>query len=366
MSASDLALRFRPGAGSRARLVLDRTSYQRRERRNLLVEGWVIHPAKRLRSLVLAQSGRDVGEASIDLASEAVGKAYADWPGAARCGFRLELPGPGTYSVLAKADEGEQCPVGEIELRDTSEQRLFFMHIAKAGGSSVNAYFSRQFAPDEATRHLESDPAWQNDPQSLEQRYFLSGHVNSVAIDRHLSLDGFRRVTVLREPLEQVISHLAWIRRLAVPGEEERYEAHPPYVQAFADKLAAMELGDPRSLEDLVTGLTREERGLVDNCQCRYLTNTVPEWVRDEHVPPAIERLGWFHHVGFVDRLDDFLAEVSRAMGWPLPIGRGRENVTRDFFGLSASHEDQRAALAPLTRFDAAVIAAARNRSRKN
>ncbi len=357
-----LALRLKPSPGSRARLVLDRSSYQRCERINLSLDGWVVHPDREFRRLVLLEADRERGEALVDQPRESVSRVYADWPGAHRPGFRLVLPEPGRYVLLGEDGEGRRETLGELELADTGQQRLFFMHIAKAGGSSVNAYFSQQFAPDEATRHLESDPAWKMDPGSLEQRYFLSGHVNAVAIDRHLKLHGFRRVTVLREPLEQLVSHLAWIRRLAAPGEEERYEAHPSYVQAFADKLAATDFRDPRALEALVTGLTREERGLVDNCQCRYLTNTVPEWVQAEHVAAAIERLGWFHHVGFVDRLDVFLAEVARAMGWPLPLGSRRENVTREFFGLETLNPDQRAALAPLTRFDEAVVSAARGR----
>jgi hypothetical protein len=342
--------------------VLDRSCYLRCRRIDLPLDGWVVHPEREFRRLVLLQADRERGEAKVDQPRETVARIYADWPGTRRPGFRLVLPGPGVYALLGEDSDGGRELIGELELADTDKQRLFFMHIAKAGGSSVNAYFSRQFAPEEATRHLESDPAWSHDPRLLEQRFFLSGHVNSVAIDRHLKLDGFRRVTVLREPLEQLVSHLAWIRRLATRGEEERYEAHPPYVRAFADKLAATDFREPRALEALVDGLTREERGLVDNCQCRYLTDTVPVWVQEEHVPAAIKRLEWFDHVGFVDRLDDFLAEVARAMGWPLPVGGGRENVTREFFGLATPSADQRAALAPLTRFDEIVLAAARGR----
>jgi hypothetical protein len=342
--------------------MLDRSSYQRCARNNLLLEGWVVHPKWRICRLVLAQEGLEMGDAPVELRREAVARAYADWPGAERPGFRLVLPGPGTWTLLGEAPDGKREPLAQLEWEDKGFQKLFFMHIAKAGGSSVNAYFSRQFAPDEARQHLESDPAWSSDPRSLEKRYFLSGHVNSVAIDRHLKLEGFRRVTVLREPLEQLISHLAWIRRLAAPGEEERYAAHPPYVRAFADKLEMTDFSDPRALNALVDGLTREERGLVDNCQCRYLTDTVPDWVQAGHVSAAVERLGWFHHVGFVDRLDDFLAAVARAMGWPLPVKRGRENVTREFFGLASPSDAQIAALAPLTRFDELVLAAARSR----
>jgi hypothetical protein len=342
--------------------VLDRPSYQRRARNDLLLEGWVVHPAWRVCRLVLAQGSQEKGAAPVELRREAVSRVYADWPGADRPGFRLVLPFPGSWTLLGEAQDGKREPLAELEWEDKGFQKLFFMHIAKAGGSSVNAYFSRQFAPDQARQHLESAPAWSSDPRSLERHDFLSGHVNSVAIDRHLSLDDFRRVTVLREPLEQLISHLAWIRRLAAPGEEERYEAHPPYVQAFADKLAMTDFSDPRALEALVDGLTREERGLVDNCQCRYLTDTVPDRVQAEHVPAAIERLGWFHHVGFVDRLDPFLAEVARAMAWPLPVTRARENVTREFFGLESPSDAQIAALGPLTRFDEEVLAAARSR----
>lgn len=363
MTVTRLALRLRPANGTRTRLMLDPACYLRCARDRLTLDGWVVHPTRALQQLVLVRDGEEQARAAVDRARNSVSRVYADWPGADRPGFSLALPGPGAYTLLGEDAEGRQACVAEVELDDREGQRLFFMHIAKAGGSSVNAYFSSQFASDEARRHLESDPAWPDDPKSLEARYFLSGHINSVAIDRSLELEGFRRVTVLREPLEQLLSHLAWIRRLASPGEEYRYEAHPPYVQAFADKLAATDLADPQALEALASGLTHQERGLVDNCQCRYLTGTVPEWVGAEHVPAAIDRLGWFHHVGFVDQLDRFLAEVARAMGWPRPGASSKENVTREFFGLSRGSPDQRAALTPLIRFDEEVLAAARSRT---
>jgi hypothetical protein len=329
----------------------------------LRLDGWVVHPEWEIQRLILTRADQDRAHAAVDQPNEIASRVYADWPGADRPGFSLAVPGPGTYTVLGEGARGRREPVAELDLEPGDGQRLFFMHIAKAGGSSVNAYFSRQFAPDEARPQFQSEAAWSTNPRSLERYYFLSGHVNAVALDRHLDLDDFRRVTVLREPLEQLVSHLAWIRRLASPGEEHRYDAHPPYVQGFADKLSNTDFTDPRALEGLVAGLTPQERGLVDNCQCRYLTDSVPEWVQEKHVPAAIERLNWFHHVGFVDRLDDFLAEVARAMAWPLPVGSGRENVTREFFGLSSPTDDQRAALAPLIRFDKAVLAAARTRS---
>ncbi len=226
------------------------------------------------------------------------------------------------------------------------------MHIAKAGGSTVNAYLQAGFPAGQSRVHIESSAEWRDDPPALLRFDFLSGHLGLKSLDDRIDLSSYRLVTVVRDPLPQLVSHLAWIRRLAEPGEEARLHQHPEHVQAFAAKLAACDFRDATAVKRLVEGFGPTERGLVDNCHIRYFAPPPPAWIGEDQVAQALAAVPRFHRIGLVELMDDFLSGLARDLGWPRPQRVPRENVTRDFFGLEAMSEGVREALLPLYRHD--------------
>ncbi|MEJ2534415.1 MAG: hypothetical protein P8008_02830, partial [Gammaproteobacteria bacterium] len=292
---------------------------------------------------------------------------HASFPGSERPGFRLSLanPQPGEYWLEVHGDEGRRERLVPLEFSQDRHQRLLFMHIAKAAGSSVNEFLGQHFAPDRQLVHFEGSPRWRAQPPDLGAFDFLSGHIAYPALRRRLAnLDRYFLVTVVREPSAQLVSHLAWIRRLAEPGEERRLHNHPEYIQEFAARLKACDFRSARSLTTLIRSLSERERALVDNCQVRYFTRPEGDWVGAEDVDAALRAAARFDRIGFADDLSGFLTRVARDMNWPAPDRQPpRENVTPDFFGLERAGVRVRRALKPLHRHDSELYAALRRRA---
>lgn len=233
------------------------------------------------------------------------------------------------------------------------------MHIAKAGGSTVNAFLNSRFPAGRFQAHIQSLPQWQEDPQALRSLDGLSGHVDLKTLERRLGLDGFRLVTVMRQPWRQLISHMVWIRRLAEPEEAERLAQHPEFVAVLANKLRSCDFSDPASVTAFRTSLAAQERALLDNCQVRYFAAPETPWVDHGAQQAAIDAVPRFHRIGTVERLDEFLDGLCDDMGWPRQPRPARENVTPAFFGLDTLSGAVQAALRPLIRHDEALFAAA-------
>ncbi len=276
-------------------------------------------------------------------------------PDAPQAGYRLEVASsPGErYQIEIELESGKRWKLAELRLHQHEQPKLLFMHIPKAAGSSVNRFLAGHYSRSKHVVHIESDPDWQQNPDRIRQLDFISGHVPLPQLARKLNLDDYRKLTVLREPYAQLASHLAWIRRLADPGEEQRLERHPGYIQALSRKLSAIEFSDPASLRSLISGLNESETRLLDNCQVRYFTAVA----QDEHVSPlnleqAVQDSAIFDLIGNADAVGDFLEAIARDMGWAPPRQAIVENISKGYYGLDFSREETREALFALVRYD--------------
>ncbi|MCA3357390.1 MAG: sulfotransferase family 2 domain-containing protein [Roseomonas sp.] len=96
-----------------------------------------------------------------------------------------------------------------ISRRET-EPALVFLHIPKTGGTTLHHHFSAHFTPDETCPERYSNlQAYSS--EDLGQWRFFSGHFNTDAIKlipRPLFV-----VTVLRDPIERLISHYHFWKR---------------------------------------------------------------------------------------------------------------------------------------------------------
>lgn len=227
------------------------------------------------------------------------------------------------------------------------------MHIAKTAGSSVNKYLASHYAEDRHALHVESKQEWRTDRDWARNLGFVSGHYSLPHFKRNLQLSRYYKITVLREPYAHLISHLAWIRKLADEDEARRLAEHPEFVQHFAGKLAKTDLSDPVAIGKLISSLEDKEKRLVDNCQVRYFTQiAVGTDVCEMDAQNAIKASAEFDLIGTTDRIDEFLRHVATHMDWKAPVTEVRENVSRNFYGLDAGDKSICAALEPLVHFD--------------
>lgn len=158
------------------------------------------------------------------------------------------------------------------------KNKILYVHIAKTGGSSVNRFISSHFSPAEVITHVEGSPGWHS-RISNEKILFISGHVfYPVFKDLLGPLDGYLKVIVLRNPIQHVISHLAWVRHLSDPEGRARFrlDSHPEPVQEMSLKLAKINLGDPMHISKFISEVNAFEKELMDNTQTRYLSKMIP------------------------------------------------------------------------------------------
>ncbi len=324
-------------------------------RSDLQLSGWAIHPDFEISEIVLGQGEEILQRAQPFKHRPLAFQQHSALPGAARCGYELSHPNPveGAYWLAAAGSpDGGMLRMADLQLTRKKRPQVFYMHIAKAGGSTVNKMFSRRFAKEFSKEHIESSTEWRDDPALLEGYEFLSGHLGLEILDQRINLARFHLVTVVREPLAQLISHFAWIRRLAEPGEESRLANHPPYVQAFAKKLAGYDLGDPASIAPLINSLNNAERRLVDNYQVRHFATVPGAWVGRAELDSAKRAVSRFRHIGVASNLDEFFQNVAEDMQWPEMPPAERVNVTTNFFHMDPANPDLAEALLPLIRFD--------------
>lgn len=335
--------------------ALDPEVFRQDASRNLRLTGWALHPGFRVAQVVLGQDGRELAAAEVSGYRPRAAQVHATCPGADRAGFEMSLSplAPGSYWLAAVSEQGQAERFAEICLVEEDQPRLLFMHIAKAAGSSVNRFLASHYADGSYLLHIESEATWRDDPGSLQKFDLLSGHVGLFALKRRLGEGRYRLLTVVREPMAQLTSHLAWVRRLSDPGEEHRFDRHPEYVQKFSRKLAGLDFTNAADLLQLTASLTDGERQLVDNCQVRYFTRVEDgASVTAEDLVAAQGATAEFYRIGLAEDLEAFLSAIAGDFGWPAPERAARDNVTRDFYGLEGGGPEIRAALQPLLRYD--------------
>lgn len=175
---------------------------------------------------------------------------------------------------------------------------VIFLHIPKCAGSTLGEIISRQY-PSSHTHHITTIPdlqksinEFQNLPKSArEDIRFLWGHG---VFGLHNYLSGRTEyVTLLREPVDRVISYYYYVRR----------------TQAHRHHEAAQEM----SLREYVTSGVNK---MLDNQMTRAIVKGVGE-ANVETFRQAKENLNkYFAVVGLVEHFDKSILLMKQYFGW--------------------------------------------------
>jgi hypothetical protein len=204
---------------------------------------------------------------------------------------------------------GEFLPGSGRFARRAKGPKLFFVHIPKTGGTTIN--WIAELLCKRVHTHIESLES------AFDDYDFLSAHLAYGAVSMYKER-GFRFFTILREPSLQFQSHLQYF------GRNAAYEpsADPTIVQ-IVEALGTAER-DPSGQVACLRSLSGERRirrvinSFFDNCMTRYLASVeIGSTVGPKDVHRAKEVLREFHAIGILSFFPETLKRLSRLTGMP-------------------------------------------------
>ncbi|ORE85148.1 Lipopolysaccharide biosynthesis protein [Oceanococcus atlanticus] len=188
-------------------------------------------------------------------------------------------------------------------------KKLFFMHIAKAAGTSANHMMAGLYSPLSGITHIETQ--FRDWPSGHARQFdFVSGHIEAPVASK-LGLKNHVWVTLFRKPKPHLFSHINWLRHIGSDPDSEFHKAHSGKVRELALRLAAVEPGDNAALSAALDDQDPTVRTLFDNRQTRYLLPRNTSHVDDSSMARAFKQLDAFDLVGAVEQIEVFNQELK-------------------------------------------------------
>ncbi len=208
---------------------------------------------------------------------------------------------------------------------------LLFLHIPKAGGTTLHSVIERQFAPEVTFSINGMTPAQSikefiNLPESERaQIRLVKGHM-PYGLHRYLSVAA-SYLTMLRDPVDRIISHYYFV--LNSPG-------HYLHTEVTSRKMSLPDFVRSGLSTELTSDQTRLISG-VEKVNTRLLDGDERRTLRPGSAPVTAEILevaqknlrDHFSAVGLFSRFDESLLLFKRRLGWR-NIYYVRRNVTKD------------------------------------
>ncbi len=219
-----------------------------------------------------------------------------------------------------------------------AKKKLIFLHIPKAGGSTLRALLHKQYEAS-ATYKIESDIngdilRFQSMPAAERKRIkLITGHM---AFGLHSSLPGAAYITLLRKPESKVLSEFRFIKQ------------NPYHVlHESVSKMSLSDYLDCGLSSQINNGQTRLIAGV-----CKEGLNAVPgnrELTKGDFEQALINLRDHFIHPGTLEYYDETILLWAQYFGWNKPFYL-RENVTAGQFKAPTSAEREK--IAKLNQWD--------------
>ena len=144
---------------------------------------------------------------------------------------------------------------------------LLFIHIPKAAGSSINKLFIDYFGRSKAIEHC-NQPRYRGVDFTIFD--YVSGHVCWPIMKEHLGNKNFYSFAILRDPLDHMVSHLNWVKRLSLPEFKSDYDAHDDKIKSVVSELKNIDLTSFNEIKKYLSNLKDHAKKLFINGQSRY------------------------------------------------------------------------------------------------
>lgn len=243
-------------------------------------------------------------------------------------------------------------------------KKLFYLHIPKTAGTTFNYFLERLVEKELCLSHIESHPELSNfnQSQALMSKKIISGHIAYKRAKKIIhNFDEFKKVTIFREPYQQLSSHLRYVKKLSLPSESERLSVHTDNIKKIVNFIRDVNFNNVKEIETFIQWLVEEDLVLFHNIQTQYLvSNRFSESpnILDE----AKKTLDDFNYVGISERIVELMAmlsylEINKSIVMDMKL-----NENDKLFQLNIENEDIKEAFFPLIKYDLEVYNYARER----
>lgn len=225
-------------------------------------------------------------------------------------------------------------------------KKYFYLHIPKTAGTTFNNFLETSFSSKECLFHIESKF------DKIVGKRVIGGHI---ALPRaHKSIvdfDNYIKLTVLREPLAQISSHLRYVKKLGEASEKERLRGHTDPIKKIVFFLSTINFSEPKDITKLIEWLEDEKYTLFHNTQTQYLVGSRFS-VSQEQLASAKKAIDQIDYVGITEQLDNYIQLLAFEFKLPSVIKSKKLNITSESYGLDINNPLTIEALAPLICYD--------------
>lgn len=233
------------------------------------------------------------------------------------------------------------------------KNKIFFLHIPKAAGTSLNEMLAKNFQKDEVFFHIEGDRNNKYSNIDTSKLKMFSGHVRLYEVVQNLCLANFLRITIVRDPFEQLISHFNWVKYISENPMGPFFLSHPKIIRDISLSLRKVDFSSLKSVEEFIKNMPDIGHRLFNNCQTRYLLNEIDSSKLDlNHGKKAIKSLSFFDVIGTLDEFDLFTKKISEKMEWSSPVEIIKTNALNNKYGLDTKSKELKEVLDSLLHVD--------------
>lgn len=197
-------------------------------------------------------------------------------------------------------------------------KKIFFIHIAKTAGSSFNAFLKRHLhGIEHCEMHLAPDGLLLYELEQLKQFDYISGHLKlNVFNENKFSREDYFLMTFLRNPIDQLISHVNWI--IYIQEAEDSFNTLPQAIREASHEFASVDLYHA----DTFISILEKHQGFGNN-QSRYFVD-FPEQVGSSFV---IERMLQIDLVGITEYYSETLTYFLKTIHLDAESTTDKKNV---------------------------------------